>query len=72
MKNQKHTFYEGQKIIYEGGLSYIETILDDGTFIIANPFWDDECEYTYYTENPIADYWLCVDESEIRPKEIIE
>jgi len=60
-------YEEGQTVEYAGKQTHIETIFEDGTCNIANPFWDwdEEGEYVRNDEEYDVPYWLTVKLSEL-------
>ena len=60
-------FTEGQKVIYEGSETHIETMHDNETCAIANPAWnwDEEAECVGAEIDYNIPYWITVKLTEL-------
>jgi len=60
-------FKEGQNVIYEGRETHIETLNNNGTCVVANPFWDWDDEGSCVDDGITYDmpYWIKVKLSEL-------
>jgi len=65
----KKNFKEGQEVKYEDKETHIETLNDDGTCVIANPYWDWDDEGYSVSECIDYDtpYWIKVKITELYP-----
>jgi len=60
-------FIEGQEVKYKNKETHIETLNNDGTCVIANPFWDWDEEGLCVDEGIDYDipYWITVKLTEL-------
>jgi hypothetical protein len=61
-------FKPGQQVLYEGKITFIETINKDNTCVIANPNWDwdSEAECVYNDMEYEIPYWIKVKTKELK------
>jgi len=62
------TFEAGQDVIYDGRKTHIEMIYEDGSILIANPYWDWDSEGECVKSDLDYDvpYWITVKKSELK------